>query len=291
MPGAGSASPYLAAGASAAHTRQSIFAANRMPRLSANLGFLFNEVPFLDRFGAAARAGFRAVEFAFAYDVPPPEIAARLTEHALECVLINAPPGDLDAGERGIASLPGREREFAASIAEALRYARALGCPRIHVLSGIVPPGADREQRASRRSLLARNLRAACAEASRDDVTLLVEALNPRDTPNYLFSTQAEAHAIRDDVGAANLKVQMDFYHTQVVEGDIASKLERWLPHIGHIQIAGVPGRHEPDFGEINYAWLLRRVDELGYGGWVGCEYRPLRDTLSGLAWRERLDV
>ena len=262
-----------------------------MPRLSANLSFLFNEVPFLDRFGAAARAGFRAVEFAFAYDVPPAEIAARLTGHALECVLINAPPGDLDAGERGIASLPGREREFAASIAEALRYARALGCPRIHVLSGIVPPGADREQRALRRSILVRNLRTACAEASRHDVTLLVEALNPRDTPNYLFSTQAEAHAIRDDAGAANLKVQMDFYHTQVVEGDIASKLERWLPHIGHIQIAGVPGRPEPDVGEINYAWLLRRVDELGYRGWVGCEYRPLRDTVSGLAWRERLEV
>ena len=262
-----------------------------MPRLSANLSYLFNEVPFLDRFGAAARAGFRAVEFAFAYDVPPPEIAARLTEHALECVLINAPPGDLDAGERGIASLPGREHEFGASIAEALRYALALGCPRIHVLSGVAPPGADREQRSIRRSLLVRNLRAACAEASRHDVTLLVEALNPRDTPNYLFSTQAEAHAIRDDAGAANLKVQMDFYHTQVVEGDIASKLERWLPHIGHIQIAGVPGRHEPDIGEINYAWLLRRVDELGYAGWVGCEYRPLRDTLSGLAWRQRLDV
>jgi hydroxypyruvate isomerase len=167
--------------------------------------------------------------------------------------------------------------EFAASVAEALRYARALGCPRIHVLSGIMPPGADREQRAIRRSILVRNLRTACAEASRQDVTLLVEALNPRDTPNYLFSTQAEAHAIRDDAGAANLKVQMDFYHTQVVEGDIASKLERWLPHIGHIQIAGVPGRHEPDVGEINYAWLLRRVDELGYDGWVGCGTDPAR--------------
>ena len=134
--------------------------------------------------------------------------------------------------------------------------------------------------------------RAICARRARGerhDVTLLVEALNPHDAPNYLFSTQAEAHAIRDDVGAANLKVQMDFYHTQIVEGDIASKLERWLPHIGHIQIAGVPGRHEPDVGEINYAWLLRRVDELGYDGWVGCEYRPLRDTVSGLAWRERL--
>ena len=127
------------------------------------------------------------------------------------------------------------------------------------------------------------------AEASRSDVTLLVEALNPHDVPDYLFSTQAEAHAIREEVGAPNLKVQMDFYHTQMVEGDIATKLERWLPHIGHLQIAGVPGRHEPDHGEINFGWLLRRVDELRYDGWVGCEYRPLHDTVSGLAWRERL--
>ena len=167
----------------------------------------------------------------------------------------------------------------------------ALGCPRIHVLSGIVPPDADAGGAAIRRSTLVRNLRAACARRSARGVTLLVEALNPHDVPDYLFSTQAEAHAIRDEVGAANLKVQMDFYHAQIVEGDIATKLERWLPHIGHIQIAGVPGRHEPDIGEINYAWLLRRVDELGYDGWVGCEYRPLRDTVSGLAWRERLDV
>ena len=260
-----------------------------MPRLSANLSFLFNEAPFLDRFGEAARSGFRAVEFAFAYDVPVQEIAARLAEHRLECVLINAPPGDFAAGERGIASLPGREDEFAASVATALRYATALRCPRIHVMSGLVPAGADGARRALQRSTLVRNLQWACAEAARVEVALLIEALNPRDVPNYLFSTQAEAHAIRVAVGAPNLRVQMDFYHAQIVEGDLATKLERWLPHIGHIQIAGVPGRHEPDVGEINYAWLLRRVDELGYDGWVGCEYRPLRDTVSGLAWRERL--
>jgi hydroxypyruvate isomerase len=260
-----------------------------MLRFSANLTFLFNEVPFLDRFGEAARAGFGAVEFAFAYDVPTREIAARLAEHRLECVLINAPPGDLNAGERGIAALPGREREFAESFATALRYAQALDCPRVHVMSGIVPPGADGAQRARQRSVLACNLDHACAEAQRQGVTVLIEALNPRDVPDYLFSTQAEAHAIREAVGAPNLKVQMDFYHTQIVEGDLTAKLERWLPQIGHIQIAGVPGRHEPDIGEINYTWLLRRVDELGYDGWVGCEYRPLRGTVSGLAWRERL--
>ena len=262
-----------------------------MPKLSANLSFLFNEVPFLERFGEAARAGFDAVEFGFAYEVPVAEIATRLAQHRLACVLINAPPGDLAAGERGLASLPGRERDFIGSMEMALRYASALGCPRIHVMSGVVPAAADRERRASQRSTLARNLRSACARARERDITLLIEALNPLDVPHYLFSTQAEAHAIRSEVAAPNLKVQMDCYHTQMVEGDIASKLERWLPEIGHIQIAGVPGRHEPDVGEINYGWLLRRIDELGYEGWVGCEYRPLRDTHSGLRWRQLMVV
>jgi 2-dehydrotetronate isomerase len=257
-----------------------------MPRLSANLTFLFNEVPFLDRFGEAARAGFRAIEFAFAYDVPEATLASRLAEHALQCVLINAPPGDFGAGERGIAALPGRGDEFAASFATALRYAAALGCPRVHVMAGVVPPG---DGRARARATFIANLRAACAAAEPQGVTVMVEALNPRDVPDYLFSTQAEAHAIREDVAAPNLAVQMDFYHTQIVEGDIAMKLERWLPHIGHIQIAGTPGRHEPDIGEINYAWLLRRVDALGYDGWVGCEYRPRSTTAAGLAWRDRL--
>ena len=262
-----------------------------MPNLSANLSFLFTEVPFLERFGEAARAGFRAVEFGFAYDTPEGDIAARLAEHSLACVLINAPPGDLAAGERGIASLPGRERDFAASMETALRYAASLECPRIHVLSGIVPPGVDAGQRAIRRSTLVRNLRAACGRASELGVTLLVEALNPHDVPDYLFSTQAEAHAIRHEVGAPNLKVQMDFYHAEIVEGGSAAMLERFLPHIGHLQIAGVPGRHEPDVGTLDYVSLLRRVDELRYDGWVGCEYRPLEDTASGLGWRERLVV
>lgn len=257
-----------------------------MLRLSANLSFLFDEVPFLDRFAEAARAGFRAVEFAFAYEVPEQTIAARLDEHGLECVLINTPPGDYAAGERGLAALPGREDEFAASFATALRYARALRCPRIHVMAGVV---AASEQRSEARATFIANLRTACNAALEHDVTVMLEALNPRDMPNYLFSTAAEAHAIREAVGAPNIKVQMDIYHTQIVEGDLATKLERWLPHIGHIQIAGTPGRHEPDVGEINYAWLLRHIDALGYDGWVGCEYRPLHGTLAGLAWRERM--
>jgi hydroxypyruvate isomerase len=259
-----------------------------MPRFSANLSFLFNEVPFLERFAEAARGGFAAVEFAFAYDVPVEAIAARLAKHSLACVLINAPPGDLAAGERGIASFPGRELEFAASMETAMRYAAALDCRRIHVMSGVLPAGADAGRKALQRSTLICNLRAACGAARERGITLLIEALNPDDVPNYLFSTQAEAHAICAGVAAPNLKVQMDCYHTQRVEGDIAAKLERWLPDIGHIQIAGVPGRHEPDVGEINYEWLFRRIDELGYNGWVGCEYRPLRDTHTGLAWRQR---
>jgi len=156
------------------------------------------------------------------------------------------------------------------------------------VLSGVVAADAAGAQRTRQRSVLLGNLDLACGQARRQGVTVLIEALNPQDVPGYLFSTQAEAHAIREEVGAPNLRVQMDFYHTQIVEGGLAAKLERWLPHVGHIQIAGVPGRHEPDVGEINYAWLLRRVDELGYDGWVGCEYRPLRGTVAGLAWREK---
>ena len=185
-----------------------------MPRLSANLSWLFTEVPFLERFGEAARAGFRAVEFAFAYDVPERAIADRLAEHGLECVLINAPPGDYALGERGIAALPGREKDFAASFATALRYAAVLRCPRIHVMAGLVRAA---ELRAQTRATFISNLRYACEAAHAQGVTVLIEALNPRDVPNYLFSTASEAHAIREAVGAPNIKAQMDFYHTQIV--------------------------------------------------------------------------
>ena len=258
-----------------------------MPRFSANLSFLFTELPFLDRFAAAASAGFRAVEFAFAYETPPREIAARLHDHCLAQILINAPPGDYAAGERGLAALPGREREFAANLGTALAYARELSCPRIHVMAGIVPENADARERA--RSTFVRNLRLAAREAEGERVELTIEPINPHDMPGYYLNTQAEAHAIREEVGAANLKVQMDFYHAQIVEGDLSAKLKRWLPHIGHVQIAGVPGRHEPDVGEINYAHLFVLLDELAYAGWVGCEYKPRNGTLAGLGWIKAL--
>jgi 2-dehydrotetronate isomerase len=259
-----------------------------MPRFSANLSFLFNEVPFLDRFAAAARAGFEAVEFGYAYEFPAHELAARLSANGLQQVLINTPPGDPSAGGRGLAGVPGREQEFAASFATALTYAQALSCPRIHVMAGVLPKGADDGTRARHRATFVRNLRFAADRAAKDGVALTIEPINSRDIPGYWLNTQAEAHAIREEVGAPNLKVQMDFYHVQVVEGDVSTKLRRWVSDIGHVQIAGAPDRHEPDTGELNCDVLFALLDELGYPGWVGCEYRPRRGTAEGLAWLRR---
>jgi hydroxypyruvate isomerase len=260
-----------------------------MPRFAANLTFLFHEVPFLERFGEAAHAGFRAVEFAFPYEYRIAEVAAQQREHHLEIVLINAPAGDWAGGDRGLASLPGREHEFAAGIANALQYAQAFACPRIHVMAGVVPDGADDAERDRRTRTYVRNLRFACTEAAAQGVAILIEPINPRDFPGYLLTTQAQAHAIRTEIGARNLKVQMDLYHAQIVEGDLTEKLRAYMPHIGHIQIAGVPGRTEPDVGEINYGYLFKVLDELRYDGWVGCEYRPLKGTSAGLTWLYRL--
>ncbi len=260
-----------------------------MPRFSANLGFLFTELPFLERFGEAAHAGFRAVEFPFAYDVPVREIVAQVDRHKLDVVLINAPPGDWNAGERGLASLEGREHEFSAGLVTALRYAQALRCPRLHVMAGTVAAGASDAERSQQRRIYLRNLRFACEEAQEQGVTILIEPINPRDLPGYLLTTQSDAHARREEIGMPNLMVQMDLYHAQIVEGDLSEKIRRHLPHIGHIQIAGVPGRHEPDTGEVNYSYLFRLLDELKYAGFVGCEYRPERGTVEGLAWMYKL--
>ncbi len=253
-----------------------------MPKFAANLTMMFNEVPFLQRFDAAAQAGFRAVEFLFPYEHAPQEIARRLQFAGLQNVLFNLPPGDWAAGERGIASLPGREAEFRAGVAKAIMYAQALGTPRLHAMAGLLPEGVDA---ALHRRTFIDNLRHASAETAKHGITLLIEPINTRDIPRYLLNTQADAHAIREEVGAANLKVQMDFYHVQIVEGDIAMKLRRYLPHVGHIQIAGVPERHEPDTGEVNYRYLFGLLDELGYDGWLGCEYRPAKGTVEGLGW------
>ena len=260
-----------------------------MPRFAANLSMLYPELAFLDRFAAAAKDGFRAVECLFPYAFDSAEIAARLMDHGLQQVLINAPPGDWEAGERGLASLPGREAEFRSSIGQALDCAAALNCPRVHVMAGLLPPGAQRE--VQHRVYLER-LRWAAGEAAQHRVELLIEPINPRDMPGYLLNRQDQAHQVIAEVGAANLKVQMDLYHCQIVEGDLATKLRKYLPtgKVGHIQIAGVPQRNEPDWGELNTPYLFSLLDELGYQGWVGCEYRPgagmlAGGTSAGLGW------
>ena len=260
-----------------------------MPRFAANLSMMYPEHAFLDRFAAAARDGFRAVEFLFPYDFPAATIAQALHDNGLQQVLFNAPPGDFAGGERGIASLAGREEEFKSGFARALDYAAALACPRVHVMAGLVPAGADR---AAMRRLYVGHLAWAAERAASVGVDVLIEPINTRDIPGYFLNRQDEAHAVVSEVNAANLKVQMDLYHCQIVEGDVAVKLRRYVPtgRVGHIQIASVPERHEPDSGELNYPYLFALLDELGYGGWIGCEYRPRKGlqaggTSAGLAW------
>ena len=256
-----------------------------MPRLAANLSYLFTERPFLDRFGAAAACGFRAVEHQFPYpEAPESAIRDRLREHGLHAVLFNLPLGE--EGERGLGGLPGREAEFREGLELALRYCRATDCPRLHAMWGVPGEATSREE--SRATFVA-NLREAAPRAAEAGVTLLVEPLNPRDNPGYPLNRQADAHALTAEVGAPNVKVQFDLYHCQIVEGGVAEKLRAYLgvaeSNVGHIQIAAPPDRLEPDAGELNYAWLLPLIDELGYEGWVGCEYRPAAGTEAGLGW------
>ena len=253
-----------------------------MPRFAANLSMMYQEHEFMDRFGAAAKDGFKGIEFLFPYAHPAADIGARLTEHGLRQALFNGPPGNWDAGERGLASLPGRESEFKHSVERALEYARVLGNERMHLMAGLIRPG---EERARHRATYVRNLDYAAREAASAGVTVVIEPINTRDIPGFFLNRQDEAHSICAEVGARNLKVQMDFYHCQIVEGDLAMKLRHYIAGIGHIQIAGVPERHEPDLGEINYPYLFGLMDELGYAGWVGCEYRPKAGTSAGLGW------
>jgi hydroxypyruvate isomerase len=257
-----------------------------MPRFAANLTMMFTEVPFPQRFDAAAKAGFEAVEFLFPYEHAPQDIAQWLDKNRLVNALFNMPPGDWAAGERGIACLPGREQEFRAGVARALDYAQAMGTKRLHAMAGLLPADADR---GLHRATYIANLRYAARELAAHGITLLIEPINPRDMPGYFLNSQADAHAIRAEVGAANLKVQMDFYHAQIVEGDLAATFRKHADGIGHVQIASVPTRNEPDDGEVNYPYLFRMLDELGYDGWVGCEYRPRGRTEDGLGWMKSL--
>lgn len=256
-----------------------------MPRFAANLSMLYREVDFLERFAAAAADGFQGVEYLFPYAHAPAQLAAQLQAHGLVQVLFNAPPGQWDAGERGLACIAGREAEFRAGIERALHYAQQLNCPRIHVMAGIVPGGID-----DAHATYVANLRLAAALAAPLGVTLMIEPINGRDMPGYFLQRQAQAHGLLAEIGAANVQVQMDLYHCQIGEGDLAMKLRQYLPggRVGHLQIAGVPGRHEPDVGEIHYPYLFALLDELGYTGWVGCEYLPAGATSAGLGWLRR---
>ncbi len=253
-----------------------------MPRLAANLTMMYTEHPFLDRYAAAARDGFSGVEFLFPYEFAAAELKSRLEEHGLTQALFNAPPGDWAAGERGIASLPGREGEFERGFDQALEYAAALGNRSLHVMAGLIRPEQDR---AAHREAYLKNLAAAARAAASAGITVVIEPINTRDIPGFFLNRQDEAQAVCAEVGAENLKVQFDIYHCQIVEGDIAMKLQRDMAGIGHIQIAGVPDRHEPDLGELNYPYLFERIDALGYAGWIGCEYRPKAGTSAGLGW------
>ena len=258
-----------------------------MPRFAANLSMMYAEHGFLDRFAAAARDGFHAVEYLFPYAFDRAELAQRLADRGLEQVLFNAPPGDWDGGERGIACLPGREDEFRRSFVEqALPYAAALKCPRVHVMAGLAPPNGER---AALRAVYVANLAWAARQAAAEGIDVLIEPINTRDIPGFFLNRQDDAHEIVAEIGAANLKVQMDLYHCQIVEGDVAMKLRRYLPggHVGHLQIAGVPQRHEPDVGELHHPYLFDLIDELGWSGHVGCEYRPRAGTSAGLGWFE----
>ncbi len=256
-----------------------------VPRFAANLTLLYNEHAFLDRFAAAAADGFKAVEYLFPYAFPAPELARRLADHGLQQVLFNAPPGDWDAGERGLACLPGRETEFREGFAQALAYADALSCPRIHVMAGLAPQGIEH---ARLQATYEANIGWAAEQAAQAGRNVLIEPINTRDIPGFFLNRQDEAHRTVLAIGAPNVKVQFDLYHCQIMEGDVASKIRAYLPtgRVGHFQVAGVPERHEPDVGELNCAYLFQVIDEVsaacGWDGWVGCEYRPARGAVAG---------
>ena len=250
-----------------------------MPRLAANLSTLFPELAFLERFAAAARAGFKAVEYQFPYQWKAEDIAERVRAAGLQVVLHNLPAGDFARGERGIAALPGREREFREGVERAIDYARAVSCPRLNCLAGLAP--VDREHFA----VLVDNVRFAARKLGAAGLSLTLEAINTRTVPGFFLSGSAQAIEVLNAAGEGNAFLQYDFFHMQIMEGDLAQTVERLLARIGHIQLADVPGRHEPGSGEINFHFLLRHLDALGYSGWVGCEYNPQGDTLEGLKW------
>ncbi len=253
-----------------------------MPRFAANISFLWPELPFLDRFHAAAKAGFRGVEFHYPYNYPTYEVKARLDASGLTPVLINIRAGDPDAGEFGLACLPGREADFRAAVAEAIDYAQAIGVDRANCLAGKIPEGGDREEC---EAVFLSNLKYAGKQFAKAGLNVMVEALNSHDVPRFLLTTSAHTVDLITRTGLANIKLQYDFYHMQIMEGDLANTVQRLLPHIGHIQFADTPGRHEPGTGEIDFRFLFGHLEDIGYAGWVSAEYRPKGRTEESLGW------
>ncbi|MFC0252630.1 hydroxypyruvate isomerase [Massilia consociata] len=257
-----------------------------MPKFAANLSLMFNEAGFLDRFAAAHAAGFRAVEFMFPYAFDPRQVAARLQRYDLALVLHNLPAGDWAAGERGLACDPRRTREFRDSVSLGIEYATELGAPRLHCLAGRLPPNVTHERA---HATYVDNLRFAASRCREHGIALLIEPINTRDVPGYFLTGTRQAAAIIAETGADNLFLQYDIYHMQRMEGELAGTLRQYLPLIRHVQLADVPGRHQPGTGEIHFPYLFRLLDELGYDGWLGCEYVPQGDTLASLAWLEQV--
>jgi hydroxypyruvate isomerase len=259
-----------------------------MPRFSANLSTMFQEHPFLDRFEAAKKAGFDAVEFQFPYAFTISDIAARVRDLGLEVILFNLPPGDFARGERGIACHPGREAEFRDGIGQALDYAGVLACKTMNCLAGLLPEDVSR---AAAQATLLGNLSAAASALAESGVQLVIEPINSYDMPRFLVNRSSEALQLMDQLKPHDVKLQYDVYHMQRMEGELFQSLTRLLPRIGHIQIADNPGRNEPGSGEINFPNLFRHLDQIGYAGWVGCEYTPKAGTLAGLGWRESMGL
>ena len=257
-----------------------------MPKFAANLTMLFNEVPFLDRFESAAKAGFKAVEFLFPYAYSAEEIRQRLDANGLELVLHNLPAGDWDAGERGIACHPDRVSEFRDGVGKAIAYATALGVKQVNCLAGKAPAGVSEDVL---RQTCVDNLRFAAAELKKAGLRLLIEPINTFDIPGFYLNRTVQAVQILDEVGADNAFVQYDIYHAQRMEGELAATAQKYLSRIGHVQLADNPGRNEPGTGEINYPFLFAHLDRIGYDGWIGCEYKPAAATEAGLDWRQRL--
>lgn len=256
-----------------------------MPKFAANLSMMFTEVPFLDRFEAASKAGFEFVEYLFPYDYPAAELKEKLDKNNLKQVLFNTAPGNVEAGEWGVSAIPGREADSHRDIDLALEYALTLGCPNVHIMSGVVPTGADYD---AYKQTFINNVRYAADKYQPHGIKILLEALSPQVKPKYLIASQYQTLDLVEAIDRDNVFVQLDYFHAQNVDGNLSQLTDKLNGKFAHVQIASVPERHEPDQGEINYDYIFKKLDDIGYDGWVGCEYNPAGDTVAGLGWFKR---